>query len=114
MASRDRPLLEALRQFLGFGSIRDPAIRRAGWLPTSVFTINSFRGHRLATIPFADRFLLPSAKRTQFERWREALERYEREHDIRPGRSTCSVEGCGGLVRGRGLCRAHYYRATGH
>ena len=30
------------------------------------------------------------------------------------GLSTCSVEGCDRPVRGRGLCRRHYYRATGY
>ena len=30
VASRDRPILEALRRFLGFGSISDQAARQAG------------------------------------------------------------------------------------
>jgi hypothetical protein len=38
---------------------------------------------------------------------------------LRPSRhgkapSSCSVDGCGRPVRGRGLCRSHYYRATGY
>jgi hypothetical protein len=36
-------------------------------LPTVSFTINSIAAHRAATIPFAEQFLLPCAKRDQFE-----------------------------------------------
>lgn len=113
MASRDRALLEELRDALGFGSIHDrPA--RGSWLPSCVLTIGSRKAHRAATIPFMERFLLPSAKRRQFEAWRDELLAYEAEHPRRIGRSTCSVEGCPDPVRGRGLCRKHYYRATGY
>ena len=73
MATRDRHVLEALQQRLGFGSITDRPARRAAWQPMSQFVVNSFRGHLAATIPFADQFLLPSEKRRQFERWREHL-----------------------------------------
>lgn len=65
-ASRDRPLLDALRTFLQAGSICDHPRRQPGWLPTSTFTINSRRAHHRATIPFAETFLLPSAKERQF------------------------------------------------
>lgn len=116
MATRDRPLLEALRAVLGFGSIRDAAPARPHWQPMSTLTVNSHYAHRVATIPFADAFLLPTAKREQFERWREAFEAYEREHPnpYRRGPSVCTVDGCERRVRGRGLCRRHYYRATGY
>jgi hypothetical protein len=113
VATRDRPMLDALRQFLGAGSIHTSPARRANWQPMATFTIASNKGHRRATIPFADTFLLPCAKRRQFEQWRERLVEHEREHPSRQ-RSQCSVEGCAGLVRGRGLCRSHYYRATGY
>jgi hypothetical protein len=116
LATRDRPMLEALRAFLGFGCINDRLPARAHWQPESVFTIASQKAHRAATIPFADEFLLPSAKRTQFERWRSALVAYENERPTRygKGRSPCSVPGCDKPVRGRMLCRSHYYRATGY
>jgi hypothetical protein len=72
--------------------------------------------HHRATIPFADAYLPPSAKRRQFEHWRSSLVVYERDRPTQWGRgpSTCSVDGCDGAVRGRGLCRHHYHRATGH
>jgi hypothetical protein len=116
MASRDRPLLEALQQFLGFGHITDRPPGKAGWEPMSSFRISSLRGHHASTIPFAERYVLESAKRDQFEHWRDELYRWEAEHPSRwgKGRSTCAMEGCSGLVRGRGLCRSHYYRATGY
>ena len=116
MASRDRPLLEELRSFLQFGSITDRGPRRVAWQPTSSFRIQSLLAHHAATIPFAEQYVLPSAKRDQFERWRTALASYEAEHPTRWGKgpSQCAVAGCGKPVRGRGLCRPHYYRATGY
>ena len=116
VATRDRPLLEALHQFLGLGSLRDTPRRSERWLPQTTLVVNSLRAHHAATIPFADRFLLPCAKRRQFEEWRQRLEAHEVDHPNRygKGRSVCSAPGCDGLVRGRGLCRSHYYRATGY
>jgi hypothetical protein len=113
VATRDLPILEALHMFLGVGSFHARPAPRAGWQPTSTLTVASFRAHRAGTIPFADHFLVPSAKRDQYQRWRDELLRYD---DARPmrQRSTCSEPGCAGLVRGRGLCRSHYYRATGY
>lgn len=115
MAARDRPVLEALRTFLGYGSVHDEPPRRARWQPMSSFQINSRRGHHAATIPFADSVLLSSNKRAQFVGWREDFLANEVLHPSRfgMGRSICSVDGCPGPVRGRGLCRKHYYRATG-
>jgi len=116
MAIRDRHCLEALRAVLGYGSIRDTPPARSHWQPISTLSVNSHFAHRVATIPFAEAFLLPTAKREQFERWRDALELFERAHPNPFGRgpSVCSIDDCDGRVRGRGLCRRHYYRATGH
>ena len=116
MAARDRPLLGALQAYLGYGSLYDRPSRNSRWLPTVSFTINSIAAHRAATIPFAERFLLPCAKRDQFDQWRQALEAFDSEHPNRfgKGRSACSEPNCDGPVRGRGLCRSHYYRATGY
>ena len=115
MATRDRPVLDALRNFLGAGSIHDEQPRRAHWQPMSSFQINSRRGHHAATIPFAEAFLLPCHKRDQFDAWRDAFLANEAAHPSRfgMGRSICSVDDCPHPVRGRGLCRKHYYRATG-
>jgi hypothetical protein len=116
LASRDRALLEALQNFLSAGSIRDAPAGKAHWQPTSTFAIVGHRDHHRATIPFALTFLAPSAKREQFDRWLNDLVAYEAAHPSRwgQGRSQCSVPGCEGLVRGRGLCRSHYYQATGY
>ncbi len=116
MAIRDRPSLEALQAFLGYGCINDAPPRRRGWQPTATYTVASNRAHHVATIPFGQRFLLPSAKRAQFERWRDALYTYERDRPTRYGKgpSPCSEPGCERPVRGRGLCRSHYYRVTGY
>jgi hypothetical protein len=111
----DIGLLETLREFLGVGSISHSVPQNVRWKPTVVFCVNSIKAHRRATIPFADRYLLPCAKRDQFEAWRQALEAYADRHNVRSGlgRSLCAIEGCRGIVRGRGLCRRHYYRVTG-
>lgn len=113
MASRDRALLTTLRAALGFGSVNDRA-PRSNELPSSTLTVGSRKAHMAATIPFMERFLLPCAKRSQFELWRDEMLAYDAAHPRRVGRSTCSVEDCPEPVRGRGLCRRHYYRATGY
>lgn len=114
VATRDRPMLERLGALLGVGSITDHPPRKPGHQPLSAFRVASRRAHLSVTIPWADAHLLPSAKHDQFERWRDALIEYDALHPIKVGRSPCSVEGCGKPVRGRGLCRSHYYRATGY
>jgi len=116
VASRDEPMLDALRSRLAAGSIRREAPRKAHWQPLSILTISSVRAHRSAVIPFMSTYLPPSAKRRQFERWVEALDAYEAVHPSRWGKgpSTCAVAGCERPVRGRGLCRSHYHDATGY
>jgi hypothetical protein len=113
MASRDRPLLEALQAHLGCGPIYDSPARRSYWQPLSSLEITSRALHHAATIPFAEQFLLPGAKRRQFDKWRADMLAYEKAHPPR-SRSICSEVGCDKFVRGRGLCRSHYYRATGY
>jgi len=115
MAQRDRALVVALRDFLGAGSLTDRPPRNARWQPTVTLTISGRRSHHGVTIPFADSYLLPSAKRTQFDLWRAQLASYESAHPSRfgKGRSTCRIPTCDRPVRGRGLCRVHYYRETG-
>ena len=51
VATRDRPMLEALHTFLGVGSIRDVPPARPGHQPISVFRVGSLRAHHAATIP---------------------------------------------------------------
>ncbi len=117
VASRDRPLLLALQALLGgHGSIQDLPPAKDHWQPHSVYSINSRLRIRTVVIPFFNHFLLRSAKRDQFDRWRDEFEDYERAHPTQWGKgpSTCSEPGCEKPVRGRGLCRSHYYRATGY
>ena len=116
MADRDLSLLRSMREFLGVGSINVQEARRADWEPIASFSVRSHRAHRARTIPFAERFLLPGAKRRQFEHWRDAFYEYEAIHPNRfgLGPSPCRIDGCDKPVRGRGLCRSHYYRATGY
>lgn len=116
VASRDRHLLELLAERLGFGSIQDRPPAHAHWQPSSALTINSLHAHRTSVIPYMDRYLLAGAKRTQFELWRQAMDSYESMHPTRWGQgpSACRVDGCDQPVRGRGLCRSHYYRETGY
>jgi hypothetical protein len=116
MATRDRELLESLHRLLGAGSVNDRPARDSRWLPYSVYTLNSMKMHKARTIPFAESCVLASAKRRQFEQWRDALYRYEVERPTQYGRapSIGSEPGCGQPVRARALCRSDYYRATGY
>ena len=115
MARRDRPILEALQTFLGMGSVGDSPARRSGWQPESTYDVTSIKAARSAVIPFAERFLLDSAKRRQFESWRDKLVCYVAAHpEVERRRGICSMEGCDEFIRGRGLCRSHYYAATGY
>ena len=116
LADRDLTLLHAMRSFLGGGSISRRAPQRAGWKPTATFSISSNRMHLRTTIPFADRYLLPSSKLEQYRTWRSALLTYLDAHPTRygSGPSTCRISGCPDPVRGRGLCRSHYYQETGY
>jgi hypothetical protein len=115
-ASRDRPLLDLLCARLAIGKVTDHPQRRAAWQPTSTFRVASLRAHRSAVIPFMDRFLVAGQKRHHFELWVQAIDAYELAHPTRWGNgpSPCRVHGCEKPVRGRGLCRSHYYRETGH
>jgi hypothetical protein len=116
VATRDRGVLEALQAFLGCGDLRDLRARKDRWEPISTFQIAASKLHRARTIPFAETFLLPCHKRQQFEAWRDALYEYERRRPSQygGGPSTCLIPGCNKPVRGRMLCRSHYYRATGY
>ncbi len=116
MASRDRRVLEQLHDLLGVGSIEDRPSRNGRWQPTAKLSVSSRLAHRTVTIPFFDEFLLPCGKRRQFDAWRDEFEAYERAYPTRIGfgPSSCSIDGCELPVRGRGLCRRHYYRATGY
>jgi hypothetical protein len=116
MARRDLRLLEALRSFLGYGAIQHYKRDQEHWQPISTLRIHSIWAHRKATIPFAEAFLLPCEKRRQYEGWRDRLFAYDLAHPnrYRKGPSPCSVPGCNKPVRGRMLCRSHYYRATGY
>ncbi len=116
MASRDRALLESLQGALGVGSICDSERRHTSWLPASCFTVNSLKAHQAATIPFFDRYLPPTAKRREYLLWKAALTSFDSLHPHRHGKGpgTCAKPECTDPVRGRGLCRRHYYRATGY
>jgi len=116
MASRDRQLLVGLRDFLGCGSIRRHQPRTARHSEMTIYAVTSLEEHLSTTIPFLERFLLASRKRAQYEEWRDRLLAYDRDRPSKTPRvrSRCSVAGCTGPVRGRMLCRSHYYRATGY
>ncbi len=116
VAERDRAVLEVLREFLGFGSIDVQAARRSNWQPTARFVVHSRRAHELAVVPVFRDVLPQGHKRDVFLQWTDALGRDVAQHPSRWGKgpAACSVAGCSGPVRGQGLCRRHYYRATGY
>jgi hypothetical protein len=112
----DHPMLELLWCYFGAGSLQALPPRRSGYLATTRFAIASNRRHLTTTIPIAEVHVLHSAKRRQFDAWRDELSAYLEAHPTRYGRgpSTCRMDGCDRPVRGRGLCRSHYYAETGH
>jgi hypothetical protein len=116
MADRDVAIVEALRRFIGVGSITHRPPPRPNHQPTVTYAISGRKSLREALVPFCDRYLLTSYKRTQYLRWREEFTAYEQHFPSNwgAGPSPCSVPGCDKPVRGRGLCRAHYYRETGY
>ena len=116
MADRDLPVVTALRDFIGVGSIQHEEARRSTWLPTVNYTITGRRGIRTSLLPFCDTYLIAGAKRTQYLRWRGRFTEYEARFPSNwgAGPSPCAVAGCDRPVRGRGLCRVHYHEATGY
>jgi hypothetical protein len=115
VATDDRTMLEALQAFLGCGSIADRSPEKPGHRPTSTFSVSSLRSCLDSVVPFSDCFLVPSRKREQYETWRARLHAYLVAHPNRwgAGPSRCRMPGCDRPVRGRGLCRRHYYEQTG-
>jgi hypothetical protein len=116
VADRDATLLDRLHGHLGeAGSIYRYPARVPGWQPTASLQVSSLRDHVAATIPFAERFLLPvGRKAAQFRNWRDELETYRRDRaearlPSRPRRARHrAASGLSG--RGaKGVCRRHYY-----
>jgi hypothetical protein len=116
MADRDLPAVSALRALVGAGSIMHRPPQRANCQPTVTMVVGGRRALREVVITFFDRHLIAGHKRTQYLRWREEFTAYEKRFPSNwgAGPSPCSVPGCDKPVRGRGLCRAHYYRETGY
>jgi hypothetical protein len=116
MADRETEALRDLHRVLGVGAISFQPARRAAWQPTATYGIHSRRALRTALIPFCDEHLLWSFKRSQYLVWRDQFQTYEAHFPSNwgAGPSPCSIPGCDKPVRGRGLCRAHYYRETGY
>jgi hypothetical protein len=113
VAARDAQILETLRDFLGAGSITHSAPRREGWQPEAALEVTGRRQNLERTVPFMLRWLPESHKREQFATWHALLvESVEKRPFRTAGR--CSVTGCERPIRGRGLCRHHYYRVTGY
>lgn len=118
VADRDREVVAALHEMLdGVGSVYSAPARQPGWQPTVSLQITAMRDHLVATIPFAEQFLLPvGRKHRQFLAWRDRLHAHRRAQARRLAARpvACSTPGCGRAIRARGLCRGCYWRATGN
>ena len=115
VADRDLAILDALRAALGAGSLtRERKPRDPKWQPQATVRVSGRRQNVERVVPFMECWLpRHSRKYQQFAVWRDAL---LADVAARPFRvaGTCSVDGCEAPIRGRGLCRRHYYRATGY
>jgi hypothetical protein len=91
MADRDADLLHDLQRTLRVGRVRMIPPRRAGWLASAQLRITARADNVERVVPFADRYLLPSAKRDAFLAWRAELlrERPTGEPEAEP--SMCTV-----------------------
>lgn len=118
VAERDRRVVDALHRHLGgAGGVRRSPARRSHWQPTVTLQVTSIRDHLTATIPFAERYLLPvGRKHAQYRSWRDELAAYRRARRARQAErpTTCTTAGCGRPIRARDLCRGCYWRATGN
>jgi len=82
---------QAMQEFFGLGS-SPSAARCEGWQPESTFVVNSIRNYHRATIPFADRYLTFSYKLEQYLRWKDELERYVKERNVKWGYGRSRVQ----------------------
>jgi hypothetical protein len=116
MADRDRAVVVRLRDAIGAGSIARQVPQRRGWQPTVTLSVSGRKSLREQAIPFFDEHLVAGDKRRQYLDWRRAFTEYEAHFPSSwgAGPSPCARPGCDRPVRGRGLCRAHYYEETGY
>jgi hypothetical protein len=111
LGASDAATCDLLLGFLGVGSVRTYPKRKDRYDDEVVYRVQRLRELVEVIVPFMDEHLAPSYKRGQYERWRaDLLDHWE--HRARR-RRTCSVDGCTGHHRARGLCRRHYFEAFG-
>lgn len=107
LAIDDRASCESLqRAFGGAGTIRELPSRGPGQRPTVVFRINRLDDLATRVVPLLDAWLPPCHRRSQFEPWRDAI---LRQVEVRRRSRECTIDGCVGEHRARGLCRHHYF-----
>jgi hypothetical protein len=103
----DGDLCRMFVAYFGVGRIVEWPRRKEHYDDEVAYVVNRTADLVEVIVPFMDEHLPDSYKRTQYLAWRARLLEYW-EHDMRR-RRPCSVEGCTGPQRAKGLCRHHYY-----
>jgi hypothetical protein len=108
LGASDQGACHRLRSVLGIGRLVESPKRQARYDDEVAYIVNRTADLLDVIVPFMDEHLPDSYKRTQYLAWRARLLKYW-EHDMRRCRP-CTVEGCTGPQRAKGLCRHHYYQ----
>jgi hypothetical protein len=83
LGAADHEMCELYRAFLGVGRVRWYRRRQPHYDDEVVFAVRAFRDLIDVVVPFMDRHLPPSHKRTQYETWREQLLEYDATRRLR-------------------------------
>jgi hypothetical protein len=110
LGADDAPMCQFLLGHFGVGAIYRSPRRQEHFQDEVVYRVQRLDDLVHVVVPFLDRWLAPSYKRTQYDSWRAALLRH---HASRRRRLPCSTAGCDTPSRAKGLCRRCYYLKFG-
>jgi hypothetical protein len=107
LGAKDAKMCDVAAVVLGVGHVARSPRRQPHFDDEVIFAVQSTKQLVDRVVPFMDRYLPPSKKRNQYEKWR-----FELLHFWESGAKrlrTCTVSGCERPQRAKGVCRHHYY-----